>query len=100
MRREKRLRPFFTSERRRLWLLTDEKYAEERNFRSLDGVGAIIAFYILVDIGFNRHAQRGALLQVLPYYLYVNDFAPNVSHLGTPFGAALLGAVRAARPRR
>jgi peptidoglycan/LPS O-acetylase OafA/YrhL len=153
--RGKLLRPFFTSERRRQRLLTHEEYAEERYFRSLDGVRAIsillvltwhvnsslwswlsgwegpsiffvisgflittlclreedrdrsvsmsafyvrracrilplyfvvLAFYILIDIGFNRHGQRGALLHVLPYYLsYMNDFAPNVGHLGTPF---------------
>ena len=149
------MRQFFTSERRRRQLLTHEEYAEERYFRSLDGVRAIsillvltwhvnsslwawlngwegpsiffvisgflittlclreeerdgtvsmsafyvrracrilplyfvvLAFYVLIDIGFNRQGQRGSLLHVLPYYLsYMNDFAPGVGHLGTPF---------------
>lgn len=149
------MKPFFTSERRRPRLLTYQEYAEERYFRSLDGVRAIsillvltwhvnsslfawlsgwegpsiffvisgflittlclreedrdgsislkafylrracrilplyyvvFAFYILIDIGFNRQGQRGPLLDALPYYFtYMNDFAPNVSHLGAPF---------------
>jgi peptidoglycan/LPS O-acetylase OafA/YrhL len=46
----------------------------------------VFAAYILIDIGFNRQGQRGPLLHVLPYYVsYMNDFAPNVSHFGTPF---------------
>src|SRR5438034_420274 len=46
----------------------------------------VLAFYVLVDIGFNRQGQRGALLDALPYYVsYTNELAPGVGHLGTPF---------------
>jgi peptidoglycan/LPS O-acetylase OafA/YrhL len=46
----------------------------------------VLAVYILLDIGFNRQGQRGQLLHVLPYYVtYMNDFAPGLAHLGTPF---------------
>lgn len=46
----------------------------------------VFAFYILVDIGFDRQGQRGPLLHVLPYYFtYMNDFAPNVANVSTPF---------------
>jgi peptidoglycan/LPS O-acetylase OafA/YrhL len=46
----------------------------------------VFAFYILIDIGFDRQGQRGPLLHVLPYYFtYMNDFAPNVADFGTPF---------------
>jgi peptidoglycan/LPS O-acetylase OafA/YrhL len=46
----------------------------------------VLAFYIVVDIGLNRQGQRRALLDALPYYLsYMNDFAPAVHDLGTPF---------------
>lgn len=46
----------------------------------------VLAVYVVMDIGFNREGQRGPLLHVLPYYLtYLNDFAPNVADLGTPF---------------
>jgi peptidoglycan/LPS O-acetylase OafA/YrhL len=46
----------------------------------------VLGIYILIDIGFNRQGQRAPLLHVLPYYLtFMNDFAPNVSNLGTPF---------------
>jgi peptidoglycan/LPS O-acetylase OafA/YrhL len=46
----------------------------------------VFAFYILIDIGFNRQGERGPLLHALPYYFtYMNDFAPNVASLHTPF---------------
>jgi len=46
----------------------------------------VLAVYVVMDIGFNRQGQRGPLLHVLPYYLtYMNDFAPDVADLGTPF---------------
>jgi peptidoglycan/LPS O-acetylase OafA/YrhL len=46
----------------------------------------VFAFYILIDIGFNRQGQRGPLLHQLPWYFtYMNDFAPNVGNFGTPF---------------
>jgi peptidoglycan/LPS O-acetylase OafA/YrhL len=46
----------------------------------------VLGLYVLIDIGFNRQGQRGPLLHVVPYYLtFMNDFAPNVSNLGTPF---------------
>jgi peptidoglycan/LPS O-acetylase OafA/YrhL len=46
----------------------------------------VLAFYVVVDIGANWHGKRGALLDALPYYVsYMNDFAPSISHGGTPF---------------